>query len=396
MDTVWFDVDRARRDTPACMTITHFNNAGAALVPTPVLNTTVSHLQREAEIGGYEAEAEAEERLQMVYESAAALIGAGPHEIALVENATRAWDMAFYSFRFHAGDRILTARSEYVSNAIAYLQTARRTGAIVEVVPDDDYGQVSVEALASMIDERVKLVAITHAPTHGGLVNPAADIGRITREAGVPFLLDACQSAGQLPLDVNDLGCDLLSATSRKFLRGPRGAGFLYVRETLLDALEPPFLDLRAAQWTAPTEYRIRDDARRFETWESNVAAKLGMGAAIDYALGWGIEAISERVTYLAHQLRSQIASTSDFTVHDQGRKKSGIVSFAHRTVSSPEIARVLGRQRINVSVSRVEHSQFDLPGRNVGDLVRASVHYYNTEDEISRFIDILGHGFRA
>ena len=278
--------------------ILHFNNAGAALMPQAVLHATIGHLQLEALIGGYEAAAQAQEAVEHVYDAAARLLRCQREEIAIVENATRAWDMAFYAIPFGPGDRILTAVAEYASNFIAFLQMARKTGAVVEVIPNEASGQLSIEALRRAIDARVKLIAITHVPTNGGLVNPAAAVGQVAREAGVWYLLDACQSIGQLPLDVEAIGCDLLSATGRKYLRGPRGTGLLYVRRAILDRLEPPFLDLHAAQWVTPERFEMRPDARRFENWETYYAGKIGLGVAIEYALQWGIEAIWARVTH--------------------------------------------------------------------------------------------------
>jgi cysteine desulfurase/selenocysteine lyase len=261
------DIAQARRDTPAVDSIVHFNNAGAALMPTPVMAAQLRHLQLEADTGGYEAAAAASDQMEAVYDSLAQLLNADRTEIALVENATVAWDMAFYSVGFAPGDRILTAEAEYVSNYIAFLQVARRTGAVVEVVPSDAAGELDLDELDRMIDRRVKLIAITHVPTNGGLVNPAAAVGRIARAHGVLYLLDACQSVGHMPIDVAAIGCDMLSATGRKYLRGPRGTGFLYVRRGILDQLDPPFLDLQAATWVAPDRYEIRPDARRFENW---------------------------------------------------------------------------------------------------------------------------------
>lgn len=384
------DVVRARRDTPGCEHLLHFNNAGAALMPRPVVDAVTIHLRREAEMGGYEAADFAHDATERVYAAAAHLIGCRPDEIALIENATRAWDMAFYSIPFLPGDRILTSVSEYASNYIAYLQTSRRTGAVIEVIPNDAYGQVSIDALKGLLDERVKLISITHVPTNGGLVNPAAAIGMVAREAGIPYLLDACQSVGQMPIDVDAIGCDMLSATGRKFLRAPRGTGFLYVRRSMLERLEPPFLDLHAAEWVSTDRYVIRADARRFENWERNYAAILGLGAALDYALSWGVGNTWARITRLADTLRSRLSGLPGVTLCDLGEQKCGIVTFTLAGWDPEKIRRRMAAQKINVSVSAIEDTRIDMAARGLDHMVRASVHYYNDESEIDRFCDSL------
>jgi len=391
---VVFDVERARQDTPGVGRVAHLNNAGAALPPSQVTEAVIAHLRREAELVGYEAADAAAEQVEATYTAVARLIGCDRDEIAVVENATRAWDMAFYSLSFEPGDRILTAHAEYASNVIAFLQVAGRTGAVVEVVDDDEHGQICVADLRRRLDDRtagaVKLVAMTHVPTQGGLVNPAEEVGAAAREAGVPFLLDACQSIGQMPIDVDRIGCDLLSATGRKFLRGPRGTGFLYVRRSILDRLEPPFLDLHAATWTAPERYEMRPDARRFETWETNYAGKIGLGVAVDYALSWGLDAIEERVTTLADSLRARLQAVAGVQVHDQGRRHCGIVTFTVDGVPARDVQRHLAERGVNTSVSGAGSARLDLPRRGLDALVRASVHYYNTDDELDRLVEAL------
>jgi selenocysteine lyase/cysteine desulfurase len=384
------DLDRVRADTPGVEHVAHFNNAGSSLPPRQVVDAVVEHLQREAEIGGYEAAAEREDRGEHTYDALAQLIGAHRDEIAVIENATRAWDMAFYSFPFEPGDRILSGHAEYASNWIALQQVANRTGAVVEVVPDDEHGQIDVAALERMIDGRVKLVSLVHVPMTTGLVNPAAAVGRVTRAAGVPLLLDATQSIGQMPIDVNEIGCDILSTTGRKFLRAPRGTGFLYVRRELIEQLEPPFLDLHSADWQADGSYRIRDDARRFENWESYYAGKIGLGVAADYALELGLGAIWARLQELAQRLREGLSSIEGVTVRDQGLTRAAIVTFTVDGVTAPEVQRALAAERINVNVQVKQNAWLDLGERGLDEVVRSSVHYYNTDEEIARLVDAV------
>ena len=379
-------LERARADTPGCEHVLHFNNAGASLTTRPVLDAMLNHLNLEARIGAYEAADQSHEACERIYGAAAALLGSNPDEIAFVENATRAWDMAFYSIPLGPGDRILTAASEYASNYIAFLQVAHKTGASVEPIPADETGQVSIAALQNAIDKHVKLIAISHVPTNGGLVNPAAAIGNVAREAGIFYLLDACQSVGQMPVDVDAIGCDALSATGRKFLRGPRGTGFLYVRRDKIDRLEPPFLDLHAANWVARDRFEVRPDARRFENWEMNYAGKIGLGVAIDYALQWGLDAIWARISTLAATLRVRLRDIPGVRVHDLGAEKCGIVSFTLDGKDPRAIRDALAQDKINVSVSPRDYTLLDMEARHLASVVRASVHYYNSEEEIERF----------
>ncbi|MGE0426266.1 MAG: aminotransferase class V-fold PLP-dependent enzyme [Reyranellaceae bacterium] len=386
------DIDRLRAETPGCAHVLHLNNAGSALPTRRTLDATLDHLRLEAEIGGYEAADRERARLDAFYPSIARLIGAREDEIAFVENATRAWDLAFYTLAesYKPGDRILTCVSEYSSNYISYLQVAKKSGVEIVPVPDDNMGQIDVGALAGLIDRRVRLIAISHVPTQGGLVQPAEAVGRIARQAGVPYLLDACQSVGQMPVDVEAIGCDFLSATGRKYMRGPRGTGFLYARRSAYERMEPIFLDNHAARWTAAEEYKVVADAKRFENWERYFAGVLGLAAAADQSVELGMDAIWARIRMLADGLRARLSDLKGVRLADLGALKGGIVTFSVDGVEHTDIKARLRAQKINCSVSTRFSSRLDLEGRGLKDVVRASVHIYNTEAELDRFVEAL------
>ena len=384
------DIEAARADTPGCRNVIHFNNAGASLMPDPVFAAVVEHLELERNIGGYEAAKQATGQLEQFYTNFARLLSAQPDEIAYVENATRAWDMAFYSLPLGKGDRVLTHDSEYVSNYLALLQQAQRRGIEIDLVPSDAHGQIDVDAMASMIRPETKLIALTHVPTQGGLVNPAAAVGKLAREHGLFYVLDACQSVGQLPLNVRELGCHMLSGTGRKFLRGPRGTGFLYVSRDVTEQLDPPFVDLHSALWTEEQSFEFLPGARRFENWECYVAGRLGLARAVRYALDIGIEAIEQRVKTLATLLRTRLAELPGVSVHDLGAETCGIVTFRCANEPAGEVATRLHAAGINVSTTTRAAARLDFGKRDLDQLVRASVHYYNTENEIDRFVEMF------
>lgn len=389
------DLDRIRAETPGIRQNpagAYLHNAGAALMPDVVLNAQKDHLDLEAAIGGYAAATRESTRLDAVYDSVARLLNASRDEIALVENATVAWQMAFYglALTFRPGDRILTAAAEYAANYVALLQIAKRNGAVIEVVPSDAGGTLDVAALEAMVDERVKLIAITWVPTNGGLTNPAAAIGQIARHHQIPYLLDACQAVGQMVVDVAALGCDMLSATGRKFLRGPRGSGFLYVRRQLLQSLEPPMIDHFGAPWVARDRYQLRKDARRFETWENNYAARAGLGAAIDYALSIGMGEIEARCRSLSRRLRAGLGAQPGITLRDLGQEPSAIVSFTHERVAARDVVAAASKAGITIGSSDPDSTRIDAEARGLPVLVRASPHYYNSEAEIDRLVDCV------
>ncbi len=384
------DIEAVRADTPACEKVLHFNSAGASLMPKPVYDAVCHHLRIENSVGGYEAERRAKDDLEAFYSEFAGLLNASPDEIAYVENATRAWDMAFYGLPLSEGDRILTHGSEYASNYLALLQQARRRKLHIDLIPSDASGQIDVNAMPALITDRTKLIAITHVPTQGGLINPAAEVGKIARKYGVTYLLDACQSVGQLDIDVEKIGCDILSGTGRKFLRGPRGTGFLYVRRGMIEKVDPPFVDLHSATWLDEKSYQLAPGAKRYENWESYVAGRVGLMVAVRYARNLGLPAIEQRTRQLADSLRHELGNVRGVTVHDLGKEKCGIVTFTKEGVSPGNMAERLVSQGMNISVSAATSAQLDLGRRGLDAVARASVHYFNTDTEIERFVEAI------
>lgn len=385
-----FDVLRARRETRGCEHLIHFNNAGASLPPVPVADALYGYLHEEEVYGGYEVMDRHVGELDNFYLAAARLLNCSADEIAFSDSATRAWNAAFYAFDFQPGDRILAGSAEYGSNLVALLHQAKRQGIEILWVPDDVAGQIDIKALENLIDDRVKLICLTHIPSGGGLINPAAAVGKVAKAAGIPYLLDACQALGQLPIDVDQIGCDVLCGTGRKFLRGPRGSGLLYVRKALIEQLEPNQLNHHAAELLSADLYRLRLDAKRFECWERSCAGQLALGVAIDYALGWGLEAISERIRLISGILRQKLADIDGITVTDQGIEQCGIVTFFAEQHSAEKLQQQLALCHINTSTVPCSANPISSARRRHPPLLRASLHYYNTSGEIERFVAAL------
>src|SRR5437667_4833468 len=378
------ELDRWRRETPGCRERIHLNNAGAALMPQTVLQALTGFLEREAAIGGYEAADEAEPRVRETYELLGRLVGAAARNVAIVENATVAFSQAVSAFDFRPGDRIVTTRADYPSNQLTYLSLARRAG--VETVRADDLREggvdpASVRRLAS--HPRTRLVALSWIPTNSGLVQDAALVGEVCTELGVPYLIDGCQAVGQLAVDVAALRCDFLAGTGRKFLRGPRGIGFLYVSDRMLErGAFPLFLDMRGADWTDPDAFRLADGARRFENWEFAYALVAGMCEAARYTLDVGVEG-QERARSLAAVLRERLAKVRGMRVLDRGRERCAIVTVDVRGRDAVALELALRQRGINTSPTDRKSGVLDMDEKRASTALSLSPHYYNTEDEL-------------
>jgi selenocysteine lyase/cysteine desulfurase len=381
------DVAGLRAETPGCEQVVHFNNAGCGLVPAPVLQPTLEHLVLEARIGGYEAAAAQARAVSGFYDAIAALINAAPRNIAFAGSATHAYATALSAIPFEVGDVILTTRNDFVSHQIAFLSLRKRFGVEIVHAPDapEGGGGVDVPAMTALMRaRRPKLVAATHIPTNSGLVQPVAEIGRHCRELDLLYLVDACQSVGQLPVDVVEIGCDLLTATCRKFLRGPRGTGFLYVSDRVLKAgYEPLFIDMHGSRWVEPDRYQQAETAARFEDWEFPYAALLGCAAAARYASEVGVEPGGRRARGLATQLRRELAAIPGIRVLERGRELGALVTFTIEGWQAQPFKAALDARRINSALSFREFALYDFDDKDVDWCLRLSPHYYNTEEEV-------------
>jgi len=387
---VFCNVTAVRAETSATNNLIHFNNAGASLMPDIVVDGIKNYLDCEALMGGYEAADKFSKEINSFYDHVAILINASAQEIAFAESATVAWQRAIHSIPFEKDDVILTCVNEYASNYIAYLQLAKFRGVLIKVIPNDNTGAIDINALEKEINDKVKLISICHISTGNGLINPAEEVGGISKKHNILYMLDACQSVGQYPVDVDKIKCDFLSVTGRKYLRGPRGTGFLYARQSTTRELEPTFLDLHGAEWVSQESYQMRNDAKKYETWEANLSSKLGLSIAINYLNQLGIQKVYESVISLASYFRDCLNEISGIQVQDTGIYQSGIVTFTSESANPNNIKSYLSQNNVNVSIIVASSSLLDLEERKISEVVRASVHYYNTQEEIDQTIRLI------
>lgn len=383
---------RWRADTPGCAHRNHLNNAGAALMPIPVIQAIDDHIRLESEIGGYEAEAAREDAIGAVYEAIGALVHAPSRNMAIVANATDGFTRSMSAFDLRRGDVILTSNCDYTSYQITFLSLAERLGIETRHAPDLPEGGIDAGAVREMLRrERVRLVHVSWVPTNSGLVQDVAAVGAVCEEAGVPYVVDACQAVGQLEIDVAAIRCDYLSVTARKFLRGPRGIGFMYVSDRALARGDHPlFVDMRGAKWVAIDRYELVDGAHRFEDWEFPHALVLGLGAAARYAAGVGIGQGGRRAAKLATDLRRELGQLEGIRVLDRGRQQCAIVTVDVQGRDATDLVAALSRRGINTTASLRWYGLIDFGQKGTASALRLSPHYYNTEEEIMFAIDAM------
>ncbi|MEU6201287.1 N-methyl-L-tryptophan oxidase [Streptomyces sp. NPDC047061] len=386
-----FDVAAERARTPGCATGHHFNAAGAALLASDTVEAVIAQLRAESLHGGYEAARLAADDLAAVYTGTGRLLGVDADEIALVESATAGWQRIVSALRLRPGDRVLAARSSYVSSALHLLAAERDTGVRVEVLPNGPDGATDLAALERALRTGpAALVTAAHVPTSSGLVEPASGIGALSAEHGVPFLLDATQSLGQLPVDMPAIGCDLLIGTGRKFLRGPRGTGLLAVRRPLLERLTPEAPDVRGARWTAERSWELAPDARRFELWEAAHALRLGLGSALADLHALGPATVFARLSALAARLRERLGAVPGVRLTDPPAAGGAIVTFVVEGLDASEVQRRLALRRVYLIAVPADHGRWDMDPRGLAKVVRASVHVYTDDDDLDALVEAV------
>ena len=386
------EIQSLRQETEGCSNVIHLNNAGAGLMPDIVTKSIVNHIKLEASIGGYEASALQAVAIQEFYNQAGKLINCKPGNIAYTASATDSYTRALSSIPFKKGDVILTSNDDFISNQIQFLSCQKRFGVKIERVKNAAIGGIDLDDLDHKLKTlKPRLLSVTHIPTNSGLVQPVKQIGEIAANYETIYLLDACQSIGQMKLDIEELKCDFLSVTSRKFLRGPRGSGFLYVSDRVLaQGLEPLFIDMRGAEWIEKDTYKQVEGAKRFEDWEFAYALVMGNMHAIEYCLKVGEARIWQRVKQLSAYMREKLSLISSVRVLDRGPELGGLVTFNVRGSDPVYLTDELLKRKINVVPSYRKFAVIDFDEKDVTWAIRASPHYYNTVDEIDQFIEAV------
>lgn len=379
------DIEDLRRDTPGTQTVVHFNHSGASLMPRQVTEAIAAQLAQEARLGPHEAAVPVADRLEKMRDDAAHLLDADASEIAIMGSGSSGWGLAFASLPpFVPGDRILVGRQEWGSNLATMQLTAAGSGARIETIPCNADGSVDVAALDRMVDARVRLISLTWLPANGGLVNDAAAVGKVANRHAIPYFVDAGQALGQIPASVRDIGCDVLKGAARKFLRGPRGTALLYIRRSMLPRMRQSHFDVLSAPLSDGHPI-VRQDTRRYESAESSVALWLGLGEALALARSIGVDAIRARIEPMAIELRRRLGRVPGVELCDLGDgPRSGLVSFNIRGMNEQVVrARLTAESGINVGANGVPYTPLDMSARGLSGIVRASVGYLNTEQEM-------------
>ncbi len=386
------NLEKIRRDTPGCHDKIFFNSAGASLMPSFVVETIKGYFEQEEQLGGYKVQDLQVTIINEFYEEVAKLLNCLPRNIAFANSATDAYAKAISSIAFKAGDTVLTTDDDYVSNYIAFISLKNRFGINILRSGNLENGDLDLEHFEAQIQEhQPKLVAVTHVPTNSGKIQDVVGVGKLCKKYDILYLLDACQSVGQMPVDVEEIGCDFLSVTGRKFLRGPRGTGFLYASDRMLEeGYMPLFADAGGADWIAAEQYRPHKEAKRFQLWENSYAILLGLKEAVKYLNDLGVQNVFDYNQTLLKQLTKGLQSIPGIKTYDEGSRRSNIITFRKGNLQQRQIKSKLDEAGIYYSVSGINYALIDYQKKGVDWTIRFSPHYFNTVEEINRALTIV------
>lgn len=372
----------------------HLNTAGAGLMPAAVVDAVTGCLRQEALDGAYETELRHADTLDKgVYASLARVLDAPVEDLALFDSATRAWTSAVTALSLSSRDRIWITPYEYAGSLILWTELRRRTGVRIDVVPLLPGGDLDVDWMRVNIREDVAVVSVPHVPSGCGIVNPVEEIGRVLSSWRCLYLVDACQSVGQLPVSARDIGCDLLTGAGRKFLRGPRGTGFAYIGPRLRAVARLPFHDLHVADMTSDTTYEVHTDgARRFEHAERSTAAVVGLDAALRHHLDRTQTPDVPPGGTLRDLVRAAVEDLPGTRLVDPGTRHASIVTFVSDRVQAPRLRDELAARGVNVWVAQGSHTPLFMRRERVEHAVRVSPHHHNTPEDV----DVFARGLRA
>jgi cysteine desulfurase / selenocysteine lyase len=388
------NVEALRAATPGCRDVAFLNNAGSSLPTQVTLEATISHLRREAIIGGYKAADEAAEVIQGARATAARLLGAHAHEIALTPSDTAGFAKVFWGMVTGGvltnGSRVVVDQVAYNSHYMGLLQLQRTHSIKIEVFPSNPDGSIDVSLIEETLDQQpTALVMSTTIGTHCGLINPIAAVGAACKTRSIILMVDACQAIGQLPVHVDQIGCDVLTSTGRKWLRGPRGTGLLYVRDSLADRCDPPGIDVVSGNWNDPYDYSLVSGAMRFEEFESSVAARVGFANALTELETLGVQNVRNRLINLSEHLRNGLTAAGAI-VHDGTGERSAIVTWSVPGVDPTAVVEAANQANITINASIAAFARLDMGAKDQTSVARATPHIYNTTEELDRLVEVV------
>lgn len=364
----------------------YLNNAGAALMSEKTYNIIMSHMKLEMELGAYQAAQSVKSEIEQFYLNAAKLINANSvDEIAFMDSASRGWNMAIYGLRMSAKDTIITLSSEFGTNLITIFDKAKKANANVKILNCDINGDFSLNELEECLKKGAKFIAISHVVAHGSIINPVEEIGKLAKQYGCTYIVDGCQAVGQIPVNIDMLNCDAYITTGRKWLRGPRGTGFLYINK--MAEIDTTQLDLASADLIFDkdlniSDIQIRNDAKRFELWERSIANVLGLSNAIQESFFH--DSMLNNMRNHVNLIRSEIIDNRNFTLIGKEKSESLIIGFY---LNNPEKESIVERSFKDVDISISTMHDWDcplhFPKNGATKIFRIAPHYYTDEDTI-------------